>query len=241
MKSMKKYTQSFATTKQLTKEKLGKAENSTDSQETRELKEKLHMLKWSLKSLKCMGEEYVTLQNKEAEKGSEMGDVMKSSGTGFLSGTEVGNALLATGELMGDISGNVKASGATANSQLVIPVDRLYREDVKPVLEIKSRQEMARLKYEAAFAKVKDLQKKQNAKQLSVAEDECRIAKQTHADLTAELHKAAEGLMESIGRTLLPQLVTLASFQASFYANAAERWKQVEQQLSSAEAGLGTA
>lgn len=64
MKGMKKYTQSFGTTKQLAKEKMGKAENSTDTQETRELKEKLHLLKWSLKTLKCMGEEYITLQDK---------------------------------------------------------------------------------------------------------------------------------------------------------------------------------
>lgn len=181
---------------------------------------------------------------------------MKSAGTGLLSGTDVGNALVSTGELMCDVSGNVKACGATANSQLVIPVDKLYRyvcarlcvvglrsprEEVKPVLELKSRQEMARLKYEAAATKLKDLQKKQNSKHIAAAEDECRIAKQTHADLTAELHKAAEGLIESMGHTLLPQFKTYASFQASFYANAAEHWKQVEQQLSSADAGLGTA
>ena len=94
---------------------------------------------------------------------------------------------------------------------------------------------MARLKYEAAVAKVKDLQLKKNAKHLTEAEDECRIAKQAHADLTAELHRASEGLVESMGRNLLPSLKIYATFQASYYASAAEQWKQVEQRLASAE------
>ena len=145
MKGMKKYTQSFGTTKQLAKEKMGKAENSTDSQETKELKEKLHLIKWSMKSMKYMGEEFILMQDKvsclilmsskthiydiqkESEKGVSLGEVMKTAGTGLLQGSAVGDSLLVTGDVTRETSSNLKASSTTANSQMVIPIAKIYK------------------------------------------------------------------------------------------------------------------
>jgi len=235
MKGVKKYTQSFETSRQLAMEKMGKAENSTDSQETKDLKEMLHLLKWALKSIKCMGDEYVQIQDRESDKGSRLGEVMKAAGTGFLEGSGGGDALFVIGDLLREISSNMKASSIAANNQIVIPLSNLYREEVKSVLVIKSKQEMARVKYEAATGKLKEVQKKKNTKHLIAAEEEYRLAKQSHAEITVELHKSSEALILSTTRILLPQFKTYAAFQAGFFANTADRWKQVEQRLLAVE------
>jgi len=140
-----------------------------------------------------------------------------------------------TAELMRDMSMNMKACSMNTSSLIVLPMGKFFEEDMKHVIELKRKQEMARLKYEAAQTKVRDLKTK-DPKKVLAAEDEQRNAQFLYEEMTKQLVTECDVVVEKMTRALLPQIKSFVSFHASFYAQAAEQWRALDHSLTNGAA-----
>eukprot|EP01112_Ceratiomyxa_fruticulosa_P003336 TRINITY_DN136_c0_g1_i2.p1 TRINITY_DN136_c0_g1~~TRINITY_DN136_c0_g1_i2.p1 ORF type:complete len:382 (-),score=96.39 TRINITY_DN136_c0_g1_i2:157-1143(-) len=210
---------------QMAKEKMGKADQSVESEDVRSVKTNLKTIKKGYKQINHSGKAYVSESEKLAMTTNELGDALLSLGSGILTSTSLGSGLHTLGTQLKTMSSVTQNYNAATNTNLVGPIGKLLDVDIKRASDIKKRQEMARLRYDSAISSVK-------SHKGGKAEEELEIARQSYEQTTRELNEALTLILAEIGNTLMVELKSWANSQAQYYREMSELWTQVENQLA---------
>jgi len=231
MSTMRKYTPSFGYAQQIAKEKLGRASNSVDSFETRSLKEKIHHIKHTLHNVKSAGLDYVDHMTILADKGTVFADALSSLGRLSLSDSTLGTTVCMVGDMVKNHSASTKASSMSTSSQVVLPLIKIYENELEEIISMKHDQERIRLQFEAQQARLKDYQKR-GTRKLPAVEADTILVKDQYNKITQELSNRCDELITKMETTLMPSMQAYISFQAAFFANLTEQWKHMEKTMA---------
>jgi len=230
IKGLKKYTKSFEVTKQAAKEKMGKSDSSAETDDIKELKERLRAIKWNLKQIAGSGKVYCDSVGASGTRGAEFAEALRSFGgeESPLNGTTLGESLSRVGASLKDSEGSLVACGLHTSTNVVTPIQQFYDTEVKKVINIKRQQDVARLKYDSALNTFKESQKKHGG---TKHEEEMKAAQTTYEDLTRDLKTAFEAMTVSLDRELGEYLRALIAQRISYHHQQAQLLDQLSQDL----------
>eukprot|EP01113_Clastostelium_recurvatum_P024280 TRINITY_DN289_c0_g1_i2.p1 TRINITY_DN289_c0_g1~~TRINITY_DN289_c0_g1_i2.p1 ORF type:complete len:277 (-),score=99.67 TRINITY_DN289_c0_g1_i2:526-1356(-) len=232
IKGFKKYTKSFEVTKQAAKEKMGKSDTTAETDDVKEIKERLRAIKWNLKQISSSGKQYCDAIGVNGTRGAEFAEALRSFGgdESPINGTPLADSLSRVGSQLKDCEGALVACGLHTSTNVVSPVQQFYDLEVKKVIDIKRRQEVSRLKYDSALTSFKDSEKKLGTAKPAVAE-EMKAAQSTYEDLTRDLKAAFEAMVSSMEREMGQYLRELISQRISFHQQQAQLLDRLSQDL----------
>eukprot|EP01112_Ceratiomyxa_fruticulosa_P002097 TRINITY_DN1222_c0_g1_i2.p1 TRINITY_DN1222_c0_g1~~TRINITY_DN1222_c0_g1_i2.p1 ORF type:complete len:276 (-),score=65.52 TRINITY_DN1222_c0_g1_i2:124-951(-) len=233
IKGIKKYTKSLDVTLQATKEKMGKEAVNSETEQIKCLKESLRAIKWNLKNIHTIGKVYYDAKAFENTKEGDFGESMRTFGSqdSPMFGTRVGDLIQRVGTVIKETQTAELALNLHSNTVLINPLEKLYTTEVKKVIEVKRRHDVARLKYDAAQSKVKDLQGKPG-KSLNQAEEDLRSAKEIYDTITNELTSSFESMQQTLEIQLTEFLQSYITHQYNFYQQQFQLWSELNNEIN---------
>eukprot|EP01113_Clastostelium_recurvatum_P028958 TRINITY_DN3496_c0_g1_i4.p1 TRINITY_DN3496_c0_g1~~TRINITY_DN3496_c0_g1_i4.p1 ORF type:complete len:328 (-),score=99.37 TRINITY_DN3496_c0_g1_i4:46-936(-) len=228
---LKNLKSKVAVATQMTKEKMGKADMSMETDSTKEMKHNLRTLKHGYKRIHSSSKSYVVESERLALTGSELGDALIELGSGILTTTPLASGLNSLGTQLKAMCAVAQNNSANSNTSLVAPINRLIENDIRVASEIKRRQETARLKYDSSASTLRNFKSSDRTK-LQQLEAETESLRQVYEQLTIELTSAVNQVLAQVGSELMAELKAWAAAQARYYAEMSQMWNEVEAQLA---------
>lgn len=208
---------------------MSKAKAEVESQEITATKKELANIKKGYQALGPALASYASTESQEAAKGEIVADALAAFAETQCSGL---SQLLKTLSIaQRKVDNNLSVIAGITKEGIVGPIVETLEVDIKRVSDLKKKQCMARVKYDAAMNDLIVIQKRNDVNKIQRAQEMILQAKAVYDVASAEFAEASQILQEKVDSELSHQLKAYAKLQMDYFQKGAAIWQTVVRQM----------